>query len=135
MVAITTNPAPRHHRSAAERPVPTGPAHVGPAPLRLVPPPDGTRSRLDAVRVFALTAAAVVLVAAVGYLLSAPALGTSGAVPVQEEVHVVAAGETMWSIAGDVAPAGEAATYVERLVEVNGSATVVPGQRLRLPVP
>ncbi len=41
----------------------------------------------------------------------------------------------MWSIAGDVAPAGEAAGYVERLVAVNGTASPAPGQVLALPVP
>lgn len=51
------------------------------------------------------------------------------------QTHVVQHGESMWSIANDVAPAGEAALYVERLVEVNGSSTVVPGQSIVVPAP
>ena len=77
----------------------------------------------------------MVVLLAVGYLATAPALEASGAIPVQDTVHVVAPGETMWSIANTVAPAGEAATYVERLVEVNGTAAPAPGQVLELPVP
>ena len=127
MVAITTLPAPRAPRSAPDAP----PAPPAPPALRLVATGGRTGTR------WPLGAAALVLVLAiaVGYLLSAPAVEPTGGAPVQDTVHVVGSGETMWSIAGEVAPAGEAAAYVERLVEVNGSATVVPGQVLQLPVP
>ena len=60
--------------------------------------------------------------------------GTTGA-PATLADHVVVEGETMWSIAQDVAPAGEAATYVERLVAANGGAVIVPGQVLTVPEP
>jgi len=49
--------------------------------------------------------------------------------------YVAAEGDTMWSIAVAHAPAGEAATYVEALVDANGGATVTPGQALTLPRP
>lgn len=84
---------------------------------------------------WAVTAAllAVVAVAALAFLVRSAPLDASAA-PRTAGTHAVAEGETLWSIAGEVAPAGEAATYVERLVEVNGS-TVAPGQVLTLPVP
>ena len=124
MVAITVSPAPRIPRSAADGPC-----------VRLVAPRSRPTGLGGAHRLVGVAALVLVVALAVAYLLRAPALDTSGAIPVQDTVHVVAEGETMWSIAGAVAPAGEAATYVERLVEVNGSATAVPGQVLELPVP
>lgn len=112
-------------------------AVVPSGPLRLV----GTDRPVAVVRVeraprFVLTMVlgVVAIVAMVSLMLSEP-LAEPGTIPVAETTHVVADGETMWSIALDVAPAGEAATYVERLVAVNGGALVVPGQVLALPVP
>ncbi len=127
MVAITfpTSPAPG-----------LGPGHdyaAAPARLQLVSPLHRSSSRPG--RLLGALVLLAVLVAAVGYLLSQPALEPTGSIAVQDQVHVVAPGETMWSIASEVAPAGEAATYVERLVEVNGSAAVASGQVLELPVP
>lgn len=123
MVAITfpTSPAPTPARDTAA------------GRLQLVPPLHRSSSRPG--RLLGALVLVAVLVVAVGYLLSQPALEPTGAIAVQDQVHVVASGETMWSIASEVAPAGEAATYVERLVEVNGSATVAAGQVLELPVP
>lgn len=76
---------------------------------------------------------AVVAFLGVAGLLMIEPLAEPGTVAVAEATHQVAEGETMWSIALDIAPAGQASTYVERLVQVNGGATVVPGQVLRLP--
>jgi hypothetical protein len=130
MVAITAFPtaiaAPAPRRSP--RPVP-------PAPLRSVPTVVPPR-RLAAVgRGVSWAVVALVAVVAVAYLaLTGPAPAVEG-IPVQDATHVVEPGETMWSVANEVAPAGEAAAYVERLVEVNGSASVAPGQVLTLPMP
>lgn len=81
--------------------------------------------------------ATVVLVAvallAATYLATRPPMSTGA--PAIAGSHVVAEGETMWSIAVDNAPAGEAAGYVEQLVAVNGDARVAPGQRITLPTP
>lgn len=123
MVAITVCPSPHAPRSPR------------PAPARLHVAPRPRPAGIGVGRMLGIGILVLVVVAAVGYLLTAPALDSSGAIPVQDTVHVVAPGETMWSIANAVAPAGEAATYVERLVEVNGTAAPAPGQVLELPVP
>lgn len=118
MVAITT--APQVHR----RPQP--------ARLRSVPPL--ARRRPGVSWVLAALAALVVVVSA-AYLVQAGPTLAAGELPLLETTHVVVPGETMWSIATEVAPAGEAATYVERLVAANGGASVTPGQTLVLPRP
>ena len=123
MVAITVCPSPHAPRSARSNG----------ARLHLVPRPRHVGNSTG--RVLGIGILVLVVIVAVGYLMTAPALEASGAIPVQDTVHVVAPGETMWSIANTVAPAGEAATYVERLVEVNGTAAPAPGQVLELPVP
>jgi LysM repeat protein len=119
MVAITTT-APQLRR----RPQPSR--------LRAVPQPTPRRAGVS--WVLAAMAALVVFVSA-AYLVQAGPTAAAGELPVLERTHVVAQGETMWSIARDVAPAGEAATYVERLVAANGGASVAPGQTLVLPRP
>ncbi|MGK2930409.1 MAG: LysM peptidoglycan-binding domain-containing protein [Acidimicrobiales bacterium] len=127
MVAIT------FPTSAAPRPAPAVQPARRPGRLHAVPPLE--RAGAGAGRLLGALVLVAVLVAAVGYLLAQPALDPTGAIAVQDQARVVTTGETMWSIATEVAPAGEAATYVERLVAVNGSATVTPGQVLELPVP
>lgn len=87
--------------------------------------------RIQAVLV-GLVVGAVLVAAA--FLATSPPLTASGA-PATAGTHVAAEGESMWSIARAHAPAGEAAGYVERLAEANGSAKVRPGQVLVLPVP
>ncbi len=83
-------------------------------------------------RLLATVALAAVGLLALATLALSPAI-TPGAEPAVAGTHVVEAGESMWSIALDQAPAGEAAGYVEHLVELNGSASVVPGQVVTLP--
>ena len=118
MVAITTAPQLRR------RPQPTR--------LRSVPQPTGRRAGVS----WVLGAVAVlVVVISAAYLVQAGPAPAGGEIPVLERTHVVARGETMWSIASEIAPAGEAATYVERLVAANGGASVTPGQTLALPRP
>lgn len=127
MVAITFPTSP------ARRPASAPQAARRPVRLHAVPPLE--RSSAGAGRLLGALVLIAVLVSAIGYLLAQPALDPTGAIAVQDQAHVVTAGESMWSIATEVAPAGEAATYVERLVAVNGTATVTPGQVLELPVP
>ena len=124
MVAITTFP-----RSTA------APARRSPAPrpaLRLVA--GSVPAPRWSARLLALAGALVVVVAAL-YLVQAGPTAAPGQVPASDATHVVEAGDTMWSVAMEVAPAGEAATYVERLVELNGTSVVEPGDVLALPLP
>lgn len=46
---------------------------------------------------------------------------------------VVAPGDTLWSIAAEVAPEADVRATVDRLVALNGRAPIVVGQHLRLP--
>ncbi len=57
-----------------------------------------------------------------------------GAPPAQERAtHVVEPGDTLWSIAGDLAPGSDRRATVAALSEVAGGAALVPGQRIYLP--
>jgi hypothetical protein len=124
MVAIAT-PHPRQ-RSARPR-------------LQAVPAPERSTGAVAGSawsRVAAAVAAAVVVVGLALLALAGPATTAAGGeVPVLDATRVVAEGETMWSIAQDLAPAGETAVYAERLVEVNGGGAVEAGQVLVLPTP
>ncbi len=128
MVAITSHP----EFIATPRP-----SVAAPPRLRLVG--DGPSTPVVRVQhvprfLLSLFLAVVAILATVSLMLTEP-LADPGTIRVADATHVVTDGETMWSIALDVAPAGEAAGYVERLVAVNGGAIVVPGQVLTLPVP
>ena len=130
---VTTPGRALRTASAAPRPVP-GPRRPA---LQLVPPA-GSVPRTVAGRPVASLVATVLLalavVLALGYLVATP---TPTATPgtATAGTHVVADGETMWSIAVANAPAGQAAGYVEQLVAANGGAAVAPGQELVLPTP
>ncbi|HEU5084366.1 MAG TPA: LysM domain-containing protein [Acidimicrobiales bacterium] len=106
--------------------------------LTVVPPrqPSGPRAAAgQPLRSRWLAAAlALAVVLAVAYLVATPAVGTGTVAPATGS-HVAEAGDTMWSIAVEHAPAGEAAGYVEQLVAENGGATVAPGQVVTLPTP
>ncbi len=57
-----------------------------------------------------------------------PAAGTSSSA-----VHVVQPGDTLWSVAADLAPGRDVRITVDQLRELNGGAPLVVGQRLLLP--
>jgi LysM domain len=46
---------------------------------------------------------------------------------------VVQPGDTLWSIAADVAPDADVRITVDQLIALNGSTPIVPGQELILP--
>lgn len=86
------------------------------------------RRRRLAVGVVAVLLVLVAARAVVG-LSAAQAAPASGGVD-----HVVHAGDTMWSIAADVAPGMDRRVAVDRLVEANGGASELQvGQVVRVP--
>src|SRR3954447_7239955 len=58
--------------------------------------------------------------------------GASGAALPIGAVYVVRPGDTLWSIAGAMAPGADVTATVERLTELNGSSAIQVGQRLHL---
>jgi hypothetical protein len=60
------------------------------------------------------------------------AYGASGQAVPSRAVYVVQPGDTIWSIAHDLDPSGDARALVDRIVALNGGAALEPGQRLRL---
>ena len=46
---------------------------------------------------------------------------------------VVAPGDTLWSIAAEIAPEADVRATVEQLVELNGDDPIIVGQELRIP--
>lgn len=69
----------------------------------------------------------------VGRVTGAPGISVVGA-SVEPTVHVVQPGDTLWSIAREVAPAGvDVRATVDRLVAANGGSVLQVGQRIVLP--
>jgi Tfp pilus assembly protein FimV len=60
------------------------------------------------------------------------AYGASGQSVPARAVYVVQPGDTIWSIAHALDPAGDSRATVDRIVALNGGAALEPGQRLRL---
>ena len=83
-------------------------------------------------------AAAVVLAGALLLANLAPTAGDGATISssgVGTRTHYVEPGDSIWSIATAVAPAGEVAAYAERLIERNGTATPIVGSVLVIPAP
>jgi hypothetical protein len=108
-------------------PAEAGAPGLGEPPLRL--------TRRGRVVVRLLAGAALLLVVAAGVLADRPALAgpEPATVPVAE--RVVLPGETLWAIAGEVAPGTDRRETVAQIMELNGlrSAEVRAGQRLAVP--
>lgn len=83
-----------------------------------------------------VSVAVVLCVLAGVLLLSRSAEAGSRPHPVPLTYHVVLPGETLWQIAGEVAPAADRRDTVADLVELNalGSARLSVGQRIAIPV-
>jgi Tfp pilus assembly protein FimV len=74
--------------------------------------------------------------AASGALVEDPAaFGAGHTSPPAGSFYVVQPGDTLWSIACELAPAGDIRAEVDRLQDLNGSAALQAGQRLRLTAP
>jgi Tfp pilus assembly protein FimV len=110
--------------------------HPLPAARRASRPSAATfrRRRLAAVGVLLVLAALVLLA---GQLV-ADRLGwgePAAPEPVARVSVVVQPGDTIWSLAARAAPGADPRPVVDAIVEANGGAQLVPGQRLELPVP
>ena len=55
--------------------------------------------------------------------------------PVARVSVVVSPGDTVWSIATDLAPTADPRPVVDAIVAANGGSSLVPGQRLELVLP
>lgn len=107
-----------------------GAAAARPVPARLRLTRRGRVVVRWAVLVLALLVAFVLVLA-----LSRPASAGSRSNPVPVRYHVVLPGETLWGIAGEVAPNIDRREVIARIVELNalpGSGVTV-GQRIALP--
>lgn len=119
----------------------------GPGGLRLVRPAPGppyALRRLAAALVLVLAvlagasvvrAGAVAVAALAGGTAAVAVLPPATAVPAPQPVHVVRPGDTYWSVAVSLGRPGDVRAVVDRLVAVNGSRRLQPGDRLTLPVP
>lgn len=91
-------------------------------------------------RLVALTVAVLVLVVVGNVLASllgvgaAPA-GVERARPVVERTVVVQPGDTVWSIATELAGDGDVRPVVDAIVEANGGSALRAGERLAVTVP
>ena len=90
------------------------------------------RRRLLAV---ASTATVALAIAAVAGLTGGGHPAAGGSSPSPAKVHVVAPGDTVFTIAAAHAPERDVRLVVDELVELNGRAAIVPGQRIILPPP
>ena len=104
-----------------------GESYAGEAPLRL--------TRRGRVVVRLLGGAGLLLVVAVGMLGGPSALAGPEAERVPVAERVVLPGETLWGIAGEVAPGADRRETVAQIMELNGlpSAEVAAGRRLSVP--
>jgi hypothetical protein len=135
------------HKPQVQAPVPA--QRTKPAVRRAVPGRPPTRRRVaGAPRVLArrscgprgprlslvwvLGVASVAFVAVVGLGALADSVGPS--VPSETKVVRVMPGESLWELAGRVAPGSDASAVVERIREMNGvEGAVEPGQPLTVP--
>jgi hypothetical protein len=84
-------------------------------------------------RVVAALVVTVVLVGGAVRAVAAFGVGPASGTERRPAVHVVEAGETLWSIAQSLQPGGDTVRLVHRLMKLNGGADLQIGQRLVLP--
>lgn len=125
----TVPPGPRSPQRPALRAI-----EGGRAPARVAQRAVYRRRRVVAAALAAVVAVAIVLLANAVVARTAgggnphPVAGTSEAA-----VHVVQPGETLWSIAQELRAGTDVRLVVDRLIDLNGHAPIVVGQRLQLP--
>ncbi|MBA2282449.1 MAG: LysM peptidoglycan-binding domain-containing protein [Acidimicrobiia bacterium] len=81
----------------------------------------------------------VLVIAALALALVTTLIGPTEAAPAPAPVavvtHVVQPGDTLWSIANDLAPGRDLRPVVDALAAANGGAVLVPGQRIVVNIP
>jgi cell division protein YceG involved in septum cleavage len=117
MVAIAFTTVPPTHR----RPVPTA------ATFR--------RRRLVVAMVAVLALAVVLNVAATLLGVGSEPAGVERARPVVERSVVVQPGDTIWSIAAELAEGDDVRPVVDALVDANGGSALQAGERLVIALP
>lgn len=106
----------------------------GRAPARMARRATYRRRRLVALALVLLLAGTLVVLAnAVVARTAGGGTPSSVAGTSSPAVHVVQPGDTLWSIARTIDPEGDVRLTVDRLVDRNGGAPLVVGQRLELP--
>lgn len=137
MLAVADRAGPRAvARSRLEPVAPAGPPARRARSAGTAPFPDRTYRRRRAV------AAGLVVVLVLAVWAALGALG-GGPLPVPERSdrlqagteYTVQPGDTLWSIARRVQPAGDPRPLVDRLVSTHGGPTLYVGERLVLPRP
>jgi LysM domain len=105
-----------------------GAGRVPAAPLRL------TRRGRVVASVLAAIVVAIILGAGVA-LLGHQALAGETTQPITASYRVVMPGETLWSIAGEIAPHSDRRDTIDRIVEFNALSTpgLQTGQRIAIP--
>jgi nucleoid-associated protein YgaU len=109
-------------------------------PVRPVRPARGTAAPVTAATyarrrlVAGILLAVLVVVAAIGVSwLAAPATGTFEARPVAEVQVLVQPGDTVWSIATEMAGGGDVRPVVDAIIDLRGNAPLQPGETILLP--
>jgi hypothetical protein len=129
-VAAPRVPPRTDRRTPAHRPPTRGRVVRAGAP-RVVASCAPRRPRLAAVWVLAVASAACAAVFGLGLLAGA----VEPSVPAETTVVRVKPGESLWELAGRVAPGSDASAVVDRIRELNGvEGAVRPGQPLTVPV-
>lgn len=90
------------------------------------------RRRLAVLGVVALALALVLALVELGRATLDPSVPAR---PVARVSVVVTPGDTVWSLAAELAPGDDPRPVVDAIVEANGGAELVAGQRLELVVP
>ena len=129
MAALITPRTSHHIASAPRRPA-----------LRVIEGGRSPRLRRIYLRRRLIVATGAALVLLVGGQLAANVVGGvaggdagPAVVPVAEQRHVVRPGDTLWTIAGELAPDVDRRVAVDDLIALNGDDTLQVGQQLVVP--
>ena len=105
-----------------------------PARAAVAPVPAATYARRRLVAGILLAALVVAAVIGVSWL-TRPAAGEAQLRPVAEVQVLVQPGDTVWSIATGLAAGTDVRPVVDAIVDANGGADLVVGQRLEVTLP